>query len=82
MMGKKLAGAAFALAVTSACSHPASQAPVPARGSSAGTSSSSQTPNANGPAGGVSDSTKPPPSAPKPYPKVITREAKTRSGMF
>ena len=82
MTTKKMAGACIALTLVSACTHPASQAPVPVSGSPTGARSSTQTANASGPAGGAADSARGTASGPKPYPRVITKEAKTRSGMF
>ena len=82
MATRKMAGACIALTLVSACTHPASQAPVPVGGSPTGARSSTQTGNASGPAGGAADSARGTASGPKPYPRVITKEAKTRSGMF
>ncbi|MFN2602845.1 MAG: zinc-dependent metalloprotease [Gemmatimonadaceae bacterium] len=75
-----LTGSLVALA-TIGCSHPAPKtAPAPTtRGARNGTS-----PSANAVAGGgaTSDSSKSTPTGPRPYPRVITKEAKTRVGMF
>lgn len=79
MKARKMAGAGIALAGAIACAHPAYTPPAPAP---AGTRISSQTVNGAGPAGGATDSARAASTGPKPYPRVITKDAKTRSGMF
>src|SRR6266487_3394430 len=68
-----------------ACSHPKPEAaPTPSRG--AGRTAGGVSPAGVGPAGGgnaaTNDTTRQTATGPKPYPRVITKEAKTRVGMF
>src|SRR6185503_2277872 len=73
-----LTGSLAALAAMG-CSHPAPKtSPTPASGSGGRTASS----GANAVAGGGSDSSRASTTGPRPYPRVITKEAKTRAGMF
>ena len=79
-----LAGA-LVCTVILACTHPAPEsAPTPARGGNRPTTNTGVpgTGTAGGSLGAGNDSTRNPSTGPKPYPRVITREAKTRSGMF
>ena len=78
-----LTGSLVTLA-TLGCSHPAPKtAPAPTRG--AGARGANNSPSANAVAGGgaTSDSSRSSSTTgPRPYPRVITKEAKTRVGMF
>ncbi|MGH9422121.1 MAG: DUF5117 domain-containing protein, partial [Thermoanaerobaculia bacterium] len=84
MVGKKLAGAGLALVGAVACTHQApQQAPVPVAAAQAGGRGGARAANAaGGPIGGGADSTHAPSTGPKPYSRVITKDAKTRAGMF
>lgn len=63
------------------CSHPTPKtSPTPASGSGARAGNASSGTNAV--AGGGSDSSRASTTGPRPYPRVITKEAKTRVGMF
>jgi hypothetical protein len=79
MMKSIVLAGAFATLTAIGCSHPTTQtAPTPARDGARTAANATAT---AGPAAG-SDTTKPSATAPKPYPRVITKEAKTRVGMF
>jgi hypothetical protein len=83
MVGKRLASAGLVLAGTIACAHPAPQsAPAPIASRQGGRGPSQMANAGGGPVGGGTDSTRGPSTGPKPYPRVITKDAKTRSGMF
>ena len=91
MMKSIVLAVALASIAALACSHPAPEpAPTPARGAGRPvTSNGTSGPAAPGRfAGGAGvgdsarDSTRGAPTGPRPYPRVITKDAKTRSGMF
>src|SRR3954467_4033334 len=81
MNGSKLGTSAVAaLVLAAACAHPLAQAPAPVASPSAARTSQA---SPAGPAqGAATDSARGTSTGPKPYPKVITKDAKTRSGMF
>jgi Met-zincin/Domain of unknown function (DUF5117)/Domain of unknown function (DUF5118) len=75
----------FAAMAAIACSHPApTTAPAPAAGAPRRSAGGPVTNGVGGGPGaaGTSDSAKQAATGPKPYPRVITKEAKTRVGMF
>jgi hypothetical protein len=75
--------AVIALVFAAACSRPVAQAPTPVTTPSGNGRTASQTSPTAGPIqGAATDSARGLATGPKPYPKVITKEAKTRSGMF
>ena len=84
MIGRKLrASSLTVLAFAGACAHPAAKtAPTPTQGAAGTGRSGVQAPGAAIPAPGSGDSTKNSATGPKAYSRVITKEAKTRSGMF
>jgi len=74
--------AVIALVLSAACARPAAQAPAPVPAPSANGRTVSQTSPGAPIQGASTDSARGAPTGPKPYPRVITKEAKTRSGMF
>lgn len=74
-----LAASLASLIVLAGCARPKSQAPTPATTPRSG---ASVTPSSGGTGGTPGDSARPAASAPKPYARVISKDAKTRTGMF
>ncbi|MEO5904442.1 MAG: DUF5117 domain-containing protein, partial [Gemmatimonadaceae bacterium] len=84
MIGSKLKVSVItALSFAGACAHPAPPgSPSPSRDPDGAPRNRAQISGAAIPAPGSGDSTRGATTEPKPYPRVITKEAKTRSGMF